>query len=169
LFRHPPIGREGIDKMEQRVNKDRRQKPTNPLHKSSLFGSRKEHRRQEDANIQIYVDRYGFSSFLAFVSGLILSLADGFFTLKILDLGGVELNPVMARLIEGGPVAFIAGKYSLTAICLLWLLLHENYYFFGKRILVKKLLFAVPVLYGALICYEIRLLHLSGHLLCAAK
>ena len=164
-----PSGAEEAAPWDRRVDKDRRLKPTNPLSKSSLFGSRRAYRRQADETVQLYVDRYGPSSVLVLLSALLLSVADGFLTLKILDLGGSELNPIMALLLERGPLTFILGKYTLTAVCLLSLLVHENYRLFGERIVVRQLFCAVPLIYATLLCYEIWLLYLGWNLLWFAK
>lgn len=46
---------------------------------------------------------------------LAMSLLDAHFTLRVLDLGAREANPVMAHLIEMGDVWFLSGKLALTA------------------------------------------------------
>ena len=46
---------------------------------------------------------------------LVMSVLDAFFTLRVLDLGATEANPVMAYLIERGDWAFLMGKLMLTA------------------------------------------------------
>ena len=42
-----------------------------------------------------------------------LNLVDAFCTLRHLQLGAVELNPLMRNLLGLGPVAFLVGKHTL--------------------------------------------------------
>ena len=51
-------------------------------------------------------------SFLA-LAILGLNLLDVAFTLQHLDLGAVELNPLMRELLEEGPLAFVVGKHVM--------------------------------------------------------
>lgn len=44
---------------------------------------------------------------------MILTTIDGLLTLMILNRGAVELNPIMAYLINIDPLAFICGKWLI--------------------------------------------------------
>lgn len=50
----------------------------------------------------------------AAVGILVMSLLDAYFTLRVLELGATEANPIMAYLIERGDWAFVMGKLALT-------------------------------------------------------
>lgn len=50
-----------------------------------------------------------------------LSILDSIFTLHILTLGGTEINPAMLALMDIGDVVFIAGKFSITAVMVMFL------------------------------------------------
>lgn len=144
---------------ERRSGIDRRARPTSPLSWSSLTGSRRYARRKADRNIHYYVDRYGLPSVFALFVTLIFSLADAFFTMRLIAAGAEELNPVMKFFLQFGPVPFVVAKYILTAAGLTWLLIHKEYPMFSGRITVKVFFLAIPVSYGLLLIYEIMLLH----------
>ena len=141
-----------------RRKQNRRSKPTSPLTASSLFGKRKNIRRQEDSLNQPYVDLYSFSSVLSILVTLILSVTDAFFTLQLISLGGSELNPFMDFFLQLGPFPFLFVKYLLTGTCLITFLVHKNRVIFGGHLQVKSLLVFSLLLYVTLILYELALL-----------
>ena len=90
---------------------DRRIKATRPLSRYSLVGRREKNRRLgEDKNY--YVDRYEPKYLVLVISILLLCLMDALLTLVLLNHGGVELNPVMAVLIEKDATLFLTVKLS---------------------------------------------------------
>ena len=141
-----------------RRRQNRRSKPTSPLTASSFFGKRKNIRRDEDHLTQPYVDLYSFSSVLAVLVTLALSVADAIFTLKLISLGASELNPLMDFLLQLGPIPFLTVKYILTGACLLFFLVNENRTVFWGRLKIKLLLAFSLLLYFVLIFYELVLL-----------
>jgi hypothetical protein len=46
-------------------------------------------------------------------------ILDGFLTLLLLDRGAYEVNPLMAYVLDISPSAFLAGKYALTCMAAL--------------------------------------------------
>ena len=76
---------------------------------------------------------------------LVLTIADGVLTIELLDISGEELNPFMAHLLDRGRLAFLAGKYILTAAGLPFLVVFKNYRLFGTRFRVGYLF---PVFIG---------------------
>lgn len=141
-----------------RRKQNRRSKPTSPLTTASLFGKRKNIRREEDRLSQPYVDLYSFSSVLSVVVTLILSVTDAILTLKIISLGGSELNPFMDFFLQLGPSPFLIIKYLLTGTCLAIFLVHKNRVIFWGYLRVKSLLVFCLLLYFTLILYEMALL-----------
>ena len=141
-----------------RRKQNRRSKPTSPLTTPSLFGKRKNIRRDEDFLTQPYVDLYSFSSVLSVLVTLILSVTDAIFTLKLISLGGSELNPFMDFFLQIGPFPFLIVKYLLTGTCLIIFLVHKNRVIFGGRLRVKFLLVFSLLVYLTLILYELVLL-----------
>lgn len=141
-----------------RRRQNRRSNPTSPLTASSLFGKRKNIRRDEDSLTQPYVDLYSFSSVLGVLVTLTLSVADAIFTLKLISLGASELNPFLDFFLQLGPIPFLTVKYILTGTCLVFFLVNENRMVFWGRLRVKLLLAFSLLLYFVLIFYELVLL-----------
>ncbi len=125
-----------------RGKSDRRQRLTPILSKHTIFGKRKDFRRDEDSKQYIYVDRYGMGLFVMLMAILVLGTADALLTLYHVHVNdAVELNPVMNFFLGVSPEAFFHVKYVVTALCLLVLCLHKNVP------LVKYVLGSVFVLY----------------------
>lgn len=124
-------------------------------------GRRTAYRRYADRFRHACVDRYGLQSLLVIATGLLLCIADGFFTLQLVDRGAEELNPLMHFFLSFGPVVFLGVKYAATGICLMVLLVFKNRPFFKDRIYGRHLLAAVPFVYALLILWELSInLHL---------
>ena len=139
---------------------DRRNRPTNPLSRDSLFGRRSQIRRESDRDLHYYVDRYEPTSALLFITVIVLSTLDALFTLRLVGSGGREINPVMDFFLDWGPLPFLFVKYLLSGGALLFVLIHKEYYLrLGKlRLKSRNLLLIVLALYLALITYELYLL-----------
>ena len=106
---------------------DRRRKPTPILSRYTLWGQRKDVRRDEDRKRHIYVDRYSPRFFLLLMAILLLGTADAFLTLHHVHMNNAEeLNPIMDFFLGIGPKIFFNVKYVLTALCLTVLCLHKN-------------------------------------------
>jgi hypothetical protein len=88
---------------------------------------------------------------------LLLSVADALLTLKLLGLGAVELNPVMALFVTGSGHAFALWKLGLTGGSVIILVLLARLRVFGG-VPVALLLHGLLVIYGSLIGYELWLL-----------
>ena len=142
---------------EQRELTDRRR----PRYKSLLHfihkGRRVNARRQIEAEQGYYTDRYekwvGFSVIVI----TLMSMLDAFFTVNILDRGGIEVNPFMSALLAINTQAFFIGKFVVTVVCLLFALVHINFHVL--RILpMKYMLVCISISYSFLIVYELFLL-----------
>jgi hypothetical protein len=130
---------------------ERRRAPTKPFSRYVLRGRRMRSWREEDVNY--YVDRYETKYFALICAVLILCILDAYFTIRILHLGGSELNTLMRALIDRNPILAITAKYLGLAASIVVLLIHKNWIVFG-RLKVRYLLYAVFVLYGVLVSYE---------------
>jgi len=126
--------------------------PTRPLSPHSLRGSRKKARRQEEDR-NYYVDRYEPRYLILISLILVLCILDAYFTLKIIDLGGKELNRFMLVFIEKEPVAALVFKYLVTAVSIVFILIHKNFLVFGK-LRVSSLIYVFFCVYLTLIAYE---------------
>ena len=138
---------------DRRQQSDRRKSSTPPFSKYIFKGKRKNARREgEDQNY--YVDRYD-PKYLALVASiLILCVFDAYFTLKIIHLGGKELNPLMIKFLDRAPEISLIFKYVITVISLVILLMHKNFILFGK-VKAYFFLYIIFFLYLLLVLYEV--------------
>lgn len=90
---------------------------------------------------------------------LLLSCADAALTLVLIGRGAFEVNPLLAPLVSGSPVAFILVKVGLTGIGIVCLTLLARLKAFG-RFPARALFYAVIAGYVVLIGYELKLLAL---------
>ena len=88
---------------------------------------------------------------------VLFSSIDAALTLTLVSRGAYEVNPVMASLVGGSPLAFTLIKIGLTASGVVLLTMLVRMRAFG-RIPVSLMLYVVLAGYGTLIVYELRLL-----------
>ena len=138
---------------EKRRLSDRRRSPTKPLSRYSLKGLRSQARRSGE-NKNYYVDRYEPRFFILITLTLLLCVLDAYFTLKILQAGGKELNPFMLRIMEKHPGLALTAKYLITAVGIGILVVFKNFVVFG-RVRVRSLIYVFFFLYLLLVSYEI--------------
>jgi len=142
----------GIMSNERRQITDLRRTATRPLSRYSLWGHRKKARREgEDRNY--YVDRYEPRYFFLISLILALCVLDAYFTLKIIDFGGKELNRLMLVFIYKKPISALVFKYLVTAVSIIFVLIHKNFVVFGK-IRVSSLIYLFFSVYLILVSYE---------------
>ena len=87
----------------------------------------------------------------------LLSVADAFLTLTLLDGGADEINPIMAALLERGAVSFTAFKMTSTGLCIIALVILSKQRFM-RLIRVDVVMYVVLATYFSLIGYELWLL-----------
>lgn len=116
--------------------------------------------RRANKGCAAYVDRYSSRLVLCAIGILVLSGLDAAFTLAILANGGVELNGLMAVLIEAGVTTFVSVKLILTGLALILLIIHHDV-LLTEKIRVRHLKYMLLVSYSCLIGYEIYLLRLA--------
>ena len=88
---------------------------------------------------------------------LLLSVADAFLTLILLQQGAAEVNPFMAVLLYRGVAVFAALKLGITSASIILMVVLARYRF--MRVLqVNWVLYGVLSIYAGLIAYEIWLL-----------
>ena len=124
---------------DRRSGRDRRRNGVPAIKSLFIYGRRKSIRRNEDKYKNSYFDQYSKGLFVAVVSILILSMADAFLTLLLIDNGATEINPVMAYFMNFGPYAFISVKYFLTCFSLIVLLILNNVYLSKLKIHTRTL------------------------------
>ena len=87
----------------------------------------------------------------------LLSVADAFLTLTLLNSGADEINPIMAALLERGAVAFTVFKMTSTGLCIIALVILSKQRFM-RLIRVDVVMYVVLATYFSLIGYELWLL-----------
>ena len=105
---------------------DRRQRPTTFLGALVRRGSRRDFRRTGEHHNQ-YVDRVGRRTLVLTIFVLVACALDALWTLIHLDRGASEWNPLMARVLEGGPDFFVAVKITITALGVWLIAAHQNF------------------------------------------
>lgn len=103
-----------------------------------------------------YVDQYNMSVAFVAIGIVCLSALDAAFTLKLLSLGAIEINAVMALLIEHDAYSFVTYKLGLT-ICSVLLLVIHNEVKLRIGVTVYHVAQGLFALYVALIAYELML------------
>lgn len=86
------------------------------------------------------------------------SAGDALLTLALIDQGAAEVNPFMAPLVAGSPLAFAMVKVGVTSGGVIVLTQLAGIRAFG-RIPVGVLLYSTLAVYGAVLLYEMHLLH----------
>jgi Domain of unknown function (DUF5658) len=142
-----------------RSRTDRRLSPTSPLDAFRRGGRRVWPRRAEDSRGEFFVDRFDSITLALVLTLLSLTILDGMLTLELLEMHGEEANPIMRLLLTRGPVAFLLGKYILTAVGLPFIVVYKNYPLFGTRFRAGFLVPAFIGMYAVLIFYQWTLLH----------
>ncbi len=115
--------------------------------------SRRRDKRREAEDEPLYTDWHHPWLFFLATGIMILSCADAFFTLQLLDNGAMEVNPVMEALIGKGTVQFAASKMLMTGIGILTLVFLSRARFMNlmRTGLILTLFFSF---YACLVCYE---------------
>jgi hypothetical protein len=120
-----------------------------PSLKSFIYGAfnprRRRIRRDEDRD-SAFVDWYPTHLLVAATLVMCLSVADGLFTVHLVNAGAVELNPLLSVLVLNDPMSFALVKITLTAIGVISLVIVSQ----------SRLLERWPmtwVLYGLLFAY----------------
>jgi hypothetical protein len=144
---------------EQRARTDRRTEPTSPWRAFFPTGRRMRNRRGSEHCRSYFVDRFSFGMFLGVGMLILGSLVDAILTVRILQAGGEEINPLMDQLLSHSLEAFVLGKYVLTVVGLPLLLIFKNHYLFGTCFRVGYLVPVAVALYAVLIGYQIVLIH----------
>ena len=110
--------------------------------------------RRGDAVRPGSIDWHAPQWFAAALIVLLLSMADTFLTLVLVQHGAIEVNPLMAPLVVGGGRSFAFLKLALTAAAVTILVALTRVPAFG-RLLAGPILVSAAFLYALLISYEL--------------
>jgi hypothetical protein len=142
---------------DRRIGSDRRKR----RFRAFLYQFTHQRRRSDRRRVAApsYVDIHEPLLLLVILTALLLCIIDSYNTLLLLDLGGVEINPLMRELIDRNATLFFSVKYVLTAFCLIILLVHKRFVLM-KIVSGYHVIIAVICGYMILIGYQYRLLAL---------
>lgn len=115
-------------------------------------------RRADELHQAYFVDQFPSHTLALVVILLVLSVCDAAITLILIEDGCEEINPLMIHLLNIGPLAFLIGKYILTAIGIPLLLVFKNHYLFRTHFRVGYIIPMFVVMYFVLIGYQCCLL-----------
>ncbi len=144
------------DAAERREASDRRHSTFHALLYGSFHPRRRNPRRGNDASL-VSVDWHHPQWLGVAVMILLLSCADAFLTLTLIDRGAYEVNPFMAPLVQGSPLAFTVIKIGLTAGGVVFLTLLARMRAF-RHVPISLLLYGLLAAYTFLVIYETKLL-----------
>lgn len=114
---------------------------------------RHRHRRLIDNEV-IFLDWHHPWLFFLAVGTMLLSCADAFLTLQLLNKGMIEANPVMQSALEKGTEFFIALKLLMTAFGIFVLVFVAKAHFLN-RFRTGLFLTVFFSAYACLVCYEL--------------
>lgn len=115
--------------------------------------SRRRGPRRADEAEPVFTDWHHPWLFFLAVGTMLLSCLDAFFTLQLLNLGAVEINPVMRAAIGHSTLLFAATKVSLTGTGIMALVFLSRARFMNT-IRAGVVLTAFFSFYSCLVCYE---------------
>ena len=138
---------------EQRADLERRTFSWRTVLYGFILSRRHAHRRAADDEI-VFLDWHHPWLFFLATGIMLLSCADAFLTLRLLDLGMVEANPFMNAIMQQGTLAFTATKLAMTAFSIFVLVFVAKAKFLN-RVRTGLFLTAFFSLYACLVCYEL--------------
>jgi hypothetical protein len=132
--------------------------PTFSHWKYWLTGRRANPRREEDREKSYKTDRYDGKTFAAILTIITLSILDAIFTMYLISLGAIEVNPIMDYFLAHGPLKFFGVKYFLTCGSIILLLLNKNVYLLKHRIQTEIIFIIVVILFALVVLWELYLI-----------
>lgn len=141
---------------ERRQGPDRRKRTVRSLVHGSFDPRRRGQRRGHGSSITD-VDWHHPQWLAVALLILLLCIGDALLTLTLLAHGAVEVNPLMAALLDGGGIGFAVVKIGLTAGSTVFLVLLARMRAF-RLLPVAAVLYAVLLGYFVLVAYELWLL-----------
>lgn len=137
----------------QRNSDERRQFSWRTVFYGFTFSRRHAHRRDNDSEV-IFLDWHHPWLFFLAVGTMLLSCADAFLTLQLLERGMIEANPFMKGLMDYGTGVFISSKLTMTALGIFVLVFLAKAHFLN-RFRTGLFLTLFFTIYACLVCYEL--------------
>jgi hypothetical protein len=123
-----------------------------------MYRNRRTHDRRLDIQWRgHYVDSHGLWLLVMALAVMLLSIADAYFTLLLLEFGAEEVNPFLNWLLSIDHQLFFIVKLAVTGFCIVWLVMHQRFRVFGV-LRVYHMLVASLLIYLGLIWHQLDLL-----------
>ena len=151
------LSEEQLVNSNRSADQDRRQNQARAALYSLFRRRRATVRRGEELHKPQYVDIHEPWVIMVTVGVLLLSIFDSIFTLRLLQMGSEELNPVMDYFIQRDTDLFFAAKFIMTATCVFFLVMHKKFKLFNM-ISGYQMLVGTFAMYCCLVSYEISML-----------
>lgn len=138
---------------DRRMRTDRRAFGWRTVMYGFLLSRRRRGRRGEETEL-LFLDWHHPWLFFLATGTMLLSVTDAFLTLRLLELGMIEANPIMAWMLGYGTAVFVGIKLALTAFGILTLVYLAKAKFLDR---IRAGLFLTVLFsgYACLVCYEI--------------
>ena len=139
--------------LRSRSSADRREFSWRTVVYGFTLSRRHAHRRIADNEV-IFLDWHHPWLFFLATGTMLLSCADAFLTLQLIDRGMIEANPVMNALMAHGTVMFTSLKLAMTAFGI-FVLVYLAKARFMNRLRTGLFLTTFFTFYSCLVCYEL--------------
>ena len=136
-----------------RSSADRRQFSWRTVIYGFTLSRRHAHRRAADTEV-IFLDWHHPWLFFLATGTMLLSCADAFLTLQLLDRGMIEANPVMSAVMAQGTATCTSTKLAMTAFGIFVLVFLAKARFLN-RLRTGLFLTIFFTFYACLVCYEL--------------
>ncbi len=137
----------------KRTEEERREFSWRTVFFGFTLSRRREHRRIAEEEV-IFLDWHHPWLFFLAVGTMLLSCADAFLTLQLIDLGMIEANPLMRAVMGHSTVLFTSTKLAMTGIGILMLVFMAKARFLN-RFRAGLFLTIFFTFYACLVCYEL--------------
>lgn len=138
---------------ENRTETDRRGFTWRTVFYGFTRSRRHAHRRTVDDDV-VFLDWHHPWLFFLSVGIMLLSCADAFLTLQLINLGMIEVNPVMSAVMAHSTLLFTSAKLAMTAFGILVLVFLAKMQFLN-RFRTGAFLTVFFSIYACLVCYEL--------------
>ena len=138
---------------DKRAEDDRRALTWRTVFFGFIRSRRHSHRRSVDDTI-VFIDWYHPWLFFLATGTMLLSCADAFLTLQLIDRGMFEANPLMRLVLDESTLLFTSTKLALTGLGILVLVFFAKSRFMNRfpNGLFLTMFFSF---YACLVCYEL--------------
>lgn len=138
---------------EQRDDNERRNFSWRTVFFGFMRSRRHNHRRIVDEEV-IFLDWHHPWLFFLATGTMLLSCADAFLTLQLIDLGMIEANPFMQAAMDQSTALFASTKLAMTALGIFVLVFLAKSHFMN-RVRTGIFLTGFFSFYACLVCYEL--------------